>query len=48
MTFGQRTRIAVGDNLVKTVRTKEKVWNSHPLTHKEHNDGMHWHDTSGK
>lgn len=48
MTFGQRTRIAVGDNMLKIVRTKEEVWNSHPLTHKEHDDDMHWHGTSSK
>ena len=39
---------AVGDNMLKIVRTKEEVWNSHPLTHKEHDDDMHWHGTSGK
>lgn len=41
MTFGKRTRIAVGDNMLKIVRTKEEVWNSHLLTHKECDDDMH-------
>lgn len=41
MTFGQRTRIAVGDSMLQIVKTKEEVWTSHSLIHKEHDGGMH-------